>query len=117
MVAKSVFCCWSVLSTRIGPALVFNTTTPVSNSPSLAMYRRKIFQSIPWKPCPIPAKLLPTADLVEEEHTPHYKPQHFYPVRLYQILNKRYQIAAKIGYGTSSTVWLARDLHQYVISQ
>ncbi|KAJ9318186.1 hypothetical protein DTO271D3_1443 [Paecilomyces variotii] len=51
--------------------------------------------------------------LIEEEHTPHYKPQHFYPVRLHEILNDRYQIAAKIGWGTSSTVWLARDLHQW----
>ncbi|KAL5339543.1 kinase-like domain-containing protein [Aspergillus crustosus] len=76
------------------------------------MYLRRIIQSVPCKPSPLPAKILPTADLVEEEHTPHYKPQHFYPVRLYEILNNRYQIAAKIGWGTSSTVWLARDLHQ-----
>ncbi|KAL2867737.1 putative protein kinase [Aspergillus lucknowensis] len=48
-------------------------------------------------PPPLPAKLLPPTDLVEEEPTPHYKPQHFYP----------------IGWGTSSTVWLARDLHQW----
>lgn len=74
----------------------------------------RIIRSIPCKLPPSPAKLLPLADLVEEEHTPHYKPQHFYPVRLYEILDNRYQIAAKIGWGTSSTVWLARDLHQYV---
>lgn len=74
----------------------------------------RIIRSVPCKPSPLPAKILPTADLVEEEHTPHYKPQHFYPVRLYEILNNRYQIATKIGWGTSSTVWLARDLHQYV---
>ncbi|KAE8334949.1 hypothetical protein BDV24DRAFT_171751 [Aspergillus arachidicola] len=77
------------------------------------MYLRRILQSVPCKPSPFPAKLLPTTDLVEEVHTPHYKPQHFYPVRLYEILNNRYQIAAKIGWGTSSTVWLARDLHQW----
>lgn len=74
----------------------------------------RIIRSVPCKPSPFPAKILPTADLVEEEHTPHYKPQHFYPVRVHEILNNRYQIAAKIGWGTSSTVWLARDLHQYV---
>ncbi|KAJ8183888.1 hypothetical protein LV157_005836 [Aspergillus fumigatus] len=77
------------------------------------MNLRRIIQSIPCKPPPIPAKLLPPADLVEEEHTPHYKSQHFYPVRLYEILDNRYQIVAKIGWGTSSTVWLARDLHQW----
>ncbi|KAL4783724.1 kinase-like domain-containing protein [Aspergillus varians] len=57
-------------------------------------------------------KVLPAAKLVEEEHTPRYKPEHFYPVRLYEVLNNRYQIAAKIGWGTSSTVRLARDSHQ-----
>lgn len=78
------------------------------------MSLRKILQSVPCKPSSLAARLLPTANLVEEEHTPYYKPQHFYPIRLYEILNNRYQIAAKIGWGTSSTVWLARDLHQYV---
>lgn len=53
----------------------------------VAMNLRRIIQSVPYKPSPHPAKLLPTADLVEEERTPHYKPQHFYPVRLYEILN------------------------------
>ncbi|KAJ5927546.1 hypothetical protein N7516_009319 [Penicillium verrucosum] len=77
------------------------------------MSLRRVIQSVPCKPSHLPAKLLPTADLVEEEHTAHYKPQHFYPVRLYEILNNRYQVAAKIGWGTSSTVWLARDLHQW----
>ncbi|KAL4881928.1 kinase domain-containing protein [Aspergillus karnatakaensis] len=77
------------------------------------MYLRRLIQSVPCKPSPLPAKLLPATDLVEEERTPYYKPQHFYPARLYEILNNRYQIATKIGWGTSSTVWLARDLHQW----
>ena len=40
-------------------------------------------------------------DLVEEEHTPYYKPQHFYPVHFYKILNDRYHSITKIGWGTS----------------
>ena len=35
-------------------------------------------------------------------------------MRLYEVLNNRYQVSAKLGWGTSSTVWLARDLYQYV---
>ncbi|KAL2797006.1 kinase-like domain-containing protein [Aspergillus keveii] len=77
------------------------------------MCLRKVIQSVPYKSSSLPAKLLPATNLVEEEHTPHYRPQHFYPVRLYEILNNRYQVAAKIGWGTSSTVWLARALHQW----
>ncbi|PFH48018.1 hypothetical protein AMATHDRAFT_76928 [Amanita thiersii Skay4041] len=51
--------------------------------------------------------------LLEEERMPFYHPRHFYPVRLGDILNERYQIATKIGFGTYSTVWLARDLFQW----
>lgn len=53
----------------------------------------------------------PIAEGIEE---PHYSPKHFYPMRLYEVLNDRYQVSAKLGWGTSSTVWLARDLYQYV---
>ncbi|UNI24803.1 hypothetical protein JDV02_010525 [Purpureocillium takamizusanense] len=47
---------------------------------------------------------------------PEYRPEHFYPVRLGEVFNDRFQTVAKLGYGSSSTIWLARDLqhHQYV---
>ena len=48
--------------------------------------------------------------LVEEEAMPEYNPDHFYPARLGEIFNGRYQTVAKLGYGSSSTIWLARDL-------
>lgn len=47
---------------------------------------------------------------VEEETLPEYNPDHFYPVKLGEVLNDRYQVVAKLGYGSSSTIWLARDL-------
>jgi hypothetical protein len=34
----------------------------------------------------------------------------YYPVALGQVVNDRYQIVSKLGWGVSSTVWLARDL-------
>jgi serine/threonine-protein kinase SRPK3 len=46
---------------------------------------------------------------------PEYKPENFYPVRLGEVFNNRFQTVAKLGYGSSSTIWLARDL-QYVTS-
>ncbi|KAJ5710110.1 hypothetical protein N7493_009702, partial [Penicillium malachiteum] len=79
-----------------------------------AIYLRSILRSIPYKPPSLSAKVLPATHLVEEERIPNYNARHFYPVRLYEILNDRYQVAAKIGWGTSSTVWLARDLYQYM---
>ncbi|KAM6511930.1 hypothetical protein FALCPG4_016917 [Fusarium falciforme] len=47
---------------------------------------------------------------------PEYNPDHLYPVHLGEVFNGRFQTVAKLGYGSSSTIWLARDLeaHQYV---
>ncbi|KAL2851853.1 kinase-like domain-containing protein [Aspergillus pseudodeflectus] len=54
--------------------------------------------------------------LVEEEELPDYRAERFYPVRLGEIFYNHYQIVAKLGFGSSSTTWLARDLiaRQYV---
>jgi hypothetical protein len=54
--------------------------------------------------------------LVEEEKTPNYHADRFYPVHLGQVLNGRYQVATELGYGANSTVWLARDLNRLVAS-
>ncbi|KAF5656260.1 CMGC SRPK kinase [Fusarium circinatum] len=67
----------------------------------------------PWPPCAIPtARLDPTCP-IEEERTSNYSPDRFYPIRLGQLLDGRYQVATKLGYGANSTVWLARDLNRW----
>ncbi|KAF4442700.1 CMGC SRPK kinase [Fusarium acutatum] len=67
----------------------------------------------PWPPCAIPAARLDLTCPIEEEKTPNYSPERFYPIRLGQLLNGRYQVATKLGYGANSTVWLARDLNRW----
>ncbi|KAL6363252.1 hypothetical protein LRP88_02662 [Fusarium phalaenopsidis] len=47
---------------------------------------------------------------VEEERLPDYIASRFYPARIGEVLRDRYQIVGKLGFGTTSTVWLARDL-------
>lgn len=47
---------------------------------------------------------------IEEERVPAYKAERFYPVRLGEVVKSRYQIVAKLGFGTASTIWLCRDL-------
>lgn len=47
---------------------------------------------------------------IQEEDLPGYKPERYYPVQIGQVLQHRYQITAKLGFGTGSTVWLCRDL-------
>ncbi|GLA01218.1 hypothetical protein AnigIFM60653_011079 [Aspergillus niger] len=49
---------------------------------------------------------------VEEEELPDYEARHFYPVRLGEIFQNRYQVVAKLGFGSSATTWLSRDLTQ-----
>ncbi|KAI1913070.1 hypothetical protein LOZ64_004223 [Ophidiomyces ophidiicola] len=91
------------MSAAVAPLKSFSSTTAKS----------------PEKPRMLPKDGFPTipADrLIEEEEIPNYKADRFYPVQLGEIFQERYQIIAKLGFGSSSTIWLARDLrdHQYV---
>lgn len=49
-------------------------------------------------------------EAVEEEELPDYRAHRFYPVHLGDVFHDRYQVTAKLGFGSSSTIWLARDL-------
>ena len=67
-----------------------------------------------WPSSTAIASHLNNGQSVEEELTPYYDPSCFYPAQSGDVLNGRYRLATKLGHGTSSTVWLARDLNQYV---
>ena len=65
------------------------------------------------KPRALPTSGYTTVDadtLVEEEELPDYQANRFYPVQLGELFQDRYQFVAKLGFGSSSTTWLARDL-------
>lgn len=47
---------------------------------------------------------------IEEETLAFYDPRLFYPVRIGEVFDNRYQVVAKLGYGTTSTTWLCHDL-------
>lgn len=47
---------------------------------------------------------------IEEETLPFYKPSNFYPAYIGQVLASKYRVVGKLGFGASSTVWLAWDL-------
>ena len=34
----------------------------------------------------------------------------FYPMTLGEVINQRYKVAAKLGFGSASTIWHCRDL-------
>ncbi|KKK26544.1 hypothetical protein ARAM_002951 [Aspergillus rambellii] len=62
---------------------------------------------------PSPGPPLPPGILVDEEISPVYNPKYFYPAKPGEVLADRYQTLVKVGWGVSSTVWLARDLQGY----
>jgi hypothetical protein len=53
------------------------------------------------------------SDPIEEETLPHYRFEHYYPVSIGQTFNERYKVLAKLGFGSESTTWLAKDLTRY----
>ncbi|EPE02185.1 protein kinase [Ophiostoma piceae UAMH 11346] len=54
-----------------------------------------------------------TDQKIEEETFSDYLAARYYPVRIGEVFALRYQVVGKLGYGTFSTVWLARDLNQH----
>lgn len=67
----------------------------------------------PLVPRRFPSSGLETIDAsvkVEEETLPCYDPKLFYPVHIGEVFRNRYQVTAKLGYGTDSTTWLCHDL-------
>ncbi|KAK2796375.1 hypothetical protein FQN50_009591 [Emmonsiellopsis sp. PD_5] len=63
---------------------------------------------------PSPGPLSPPGILIDEELSPVYNSKHFYPAKPGEVLANRYQTVAKVGWGLSSTVWLAHDLQRHI---
>ena len=55
-------------------------------------------------------ELISSDRLIEEETIPGYDATHYYPAQMGEIFKERFQILSKLGFGSSSTIWLARDL-------
>lgn len=55
-------------------------------------------------------QVIDNSRLIEEETLEDYTPEEFYPVRIGEIFKAQYQVVGKLGYGSSGTVWLCRDL-------
>ncbi|CAG7948358.1 unnamed protein product [Penicillium salamii] len=61
---------------------------------------------------PSPAATIPSQSLLDEEKCPRYSPKSWYPAKPGEILAEKYQLMTKIGWGSGSTVWLARDMNR-----
>ncbi|EHK25855.1 serine threonine protein kinase, CMGC group [Trichoderma virens Gv29-8] len=78
----------------------------------VSLLRRLSCPGRAWKPISFKSdvKRIPANEKIEEELFPDYIASRYYPVRIGEVLRDRYQIVGKLGFGASSTVWLARDL-------
>ncbi|KAL4914955.1 kinase-like domain-containing protein [Aspergillus aurantiobrunneus] len=56
------------------------------------------------------------SEVLDEERFEQFKQGQYYPANIGKVISSKYQVIGKLGFGTTSTVWLARDLegHQYV---
>lgn len=78
-----------------------------------SLIRRLSWPRRAWKPLKFTDSnftRLPSETKIEEELFPDYVASRYYPIRVGEVLKNQYQIVGKLGFGASSTVWLARDL-------
>lgn len=54
-------------------------------------------------------KILPSDQKMEEEAHDTISKGRYYPVRNGDVIEKKYQVLGKLGYGLGSTVWLANE--------
>jgi len=54
-------------------------------------------------------KILPSDQKIEEEAHEAISKGRYYPVRIGDTIENKYQVLGKLGYGLGSTVWLANE--------
>jgi len=55
-------------------------------------------------------ELVSSSVVLDEEMFDDYSTERYYPVNIGDVFASRYQVLGKLGFGSSSTVWLGRDL-------
>lgn len=108
---------WLDILASVFHNVVGQTTTIISRHLqkicTLWRWTRGPFQSSPWPLISFPTdgcEIIEDFVVLEEENTKTFSNGDFYPVAIGDLLDSRYQVVGKLGFGISSTVWLARDL-------
>ncbi|KAL2368302.1 hypothetical protein RJZ57_007319, partial [Blastomyces gilchristii] len=85
---------------------------------SLLRWAKATFRRVPSPPVCFPTSgcVTVSGSELDEERFEEFKKGRYYPINIGDVLSSRYQIIGKLGFGLTSTVWLARDLegHKYV---
>lgn len=75
--------------------------------------RTSLLRRAPLTPLKFPAGGFGVIDdsvILEKEGFDNFKAGNYYPVNIGEVFESRYQVVGKLGFGTTVTVWLARDL-------
>lgn len=78
-------------------------------------HAKSLFRRQPWPQLKFPTSrfdIVSDAVLFEEEQLEGFQRGVYYPVNIGDLFASNYQVVGKLGFGVTSTVWLARDLQQ-----
>ncbi|KAK0748074.1 CMGC protein kinase [Apiosordaria backusii] len=86
----------------------------------LLKWARALTRRAPSPPLRFPTtgfNVVPSNIIIEEEQFDEFQAGHYYPVTIGQVFDSKYQVLGKLGFGTTSIVWLARNLqeHKHVV--
>ncbi|KJZ70226.1 hypothetical protein HIM_10374 [Hirsutella minnesotensis 3608] len=86
---------------------------------SIIRWARALTRTAPLVPLRFPASGFTIVDksvLLEEENLEGFSSGQYFPVNIGDVYVSKYQVLGKLGFGTTSTVWLARNLasHSHV---
>ena len=104
---------WSTIYPLLRPSLLddtFHFSSILVAGRHMLNFRKQAMRPLvalkhqPWSSSPAIAPQLSMKEPIEEENTPYYSPVNFYPAQLGEVLNNRYQLVTKFGYGTSPTI-------------
>ena len=80
----------------------------------MAVLFRAMRRLVPWVKYPGPlsksaiAPIINPKSSIEEERLEYYRAEDYYPVKIGDVFNSKYQVIGKLGYGSTATVWLCR---------
>jgi serine/threonine-protein kinase SRPK3 len=81
---------------------------------------KSLFRRRPWPQLKFPtsgSEVVSNTVLLEEEQLEEFHKGVYYPVNIRDVFTSKYQVVGKLGFGVTSTIWLARDLQQVSIRQ
>lgn len=79
----------------------------------LLKWAKNTLRRVPSPPMCFPTTGFETvnaSEILDEERFEAFKKGRYYPVNIGDVFSSKYQIIGKLGFGVTSTVWLARDL-------